>query len=413
MISKVNRRGLIKWGLISAGVPVFSRVLSSPLLAQVGGRAQEKLGYPATREGMSGGGQLEIRMTTSPFTSDPDEFEAYQRIRPYNPESVYVEWARLAEKNEQMAEKFEGEKRMVTASEFYLRAAEFYRRACVRQNEGEPRMVPTYKKYVGLFNKAWQLVPPPFERLQVSYEGKILDGYFRKPAGPAGRRFPVVIEQQGADTSAESSIMVGASPYVARGMAYLVVDTPGTVGAMRLKDLHAPPDSERIAKILVDYAVSRPDVDPSRIGMNGISLGGYGGPRSASGEKRIKALWMMSGAYSLLEDIFDYYPPIRDRLRWIVGARDFADARKKLADFTLEGRASKIECPMLIGYSNDDRIMDPRGASRLYQAAVNSKREMLEGLGHNVDANVGGPRTLPSAVVIQADWAAKHLVAGA
>ena len=41
----------------------------------------------------------------------------------------------------------------------------------------------------------------------------------------------------------------------------------------------------------------------------------------------------------------------------------------------------------------DDRIMDANGAHRLYQAAVNAKREMLAGLGHpqhNVKA--GGPR---------------------
>lgn len=410
-MSKLSRRGLIKWGVISAGMPAFSRVWSSSLLAQVGGRAQEKLGYPATREAMPDGGQLEIRMTMSPFTNDPDEFEAYQRIRPFSPESLHVVWKELAERNEQKAERFEGEGRKVTAHEFYLRAADFYRRACVRQNEGEPRMVPTYKKFLELFNKAWQLVPPPFERVQVPFEGKVLDGYFRKPAGPAGRRFPLAIEHQGADTSAESSILGAAVPYVARGMAYLVVDIPGTLGAMRLKDLHAAPDTERVAKALVDYAVSRPDVDPNRIGMNGVSMGGYGGPRSATGEKRIKAVWMMSGAYSLLEDIFEFYPPIRDRVRWIIGAKDFADARKKIVEFTLEGRAKLIECPMLIGYSNDDRIMDPQGAFRLYQAAVNSKREMVEGIGHNSDANAGGPRpAVPSSGVIQADWAAKQLV---
>ena len=37
---------------------------------------------------------------------------------------------------------------------------------------------------------------------------------------------------------------------------------------------------------------------------------------------------------------------------------------------------------MLIGYGSDDRIMDPQGAYRLYQAAVNSKRDMMAGLGH-------------------------------
>ena len=36
---------------------------------------------------------------------------------------------------------------------------------------------------------------------------------------------------------------------------------------------------------------------------------------------------------------------------------------------------------MLIGYSKDDLIMDPAGALRLYEAAKNSKRDMVEGTG--------------------------------
>ncbi|HZC82630.1 MAG TPA: hypothetical protein VE222_13105, partial [Nitrospiraceae bacterium] len=152
----------------------------------------------------------------------------------------------------------------------------------------------------------------------------------------------------------------------------------------------------------------RPDVDPSRIGMQGISMGGYGTPRVASGEKRIKAALMMSGSYDLRQDLFDYYPPIQERMRWIIGASDLADARKKLGEYTLEGRASRIECPMLIGYSKDDRIMDPQGAYRLYESAVHSKRDMVEGTGHTQASNAGGPRDLRPPVF--ADWTAKQLV---
>jgi dipeptidyl aminopeptidase/acylaminoacyl peptidase len=216
-----------------------------------------------------------------------------------------------------------------------------------------------------------------------------------------------VIAFQGADTMAEATIQNGGG-YAARGMAYLAVDFPGQAGSLRLKDLHLPPDTERIAKVVIDYLETRPDVDANRIGMQGISMGGYGTPRAASGDKRIKAAMMSSGSFSLLNDLFDYYPPIQERVRWIIGARDLADARKKLAEYTLEGRANRIECPMLIGYSSDDRIMDPQGAYRLYQSAVNSKREMVEGTGHAQASNAGGPRERRPAIV--PDWAAKHLV---
>jgi len=72
---------------------------------------------------------------------------------------------------------------------------------------------------------------------------------------------------------------------------------------------------------VVDYLVTRPDVDAERIGLHGSSMGGYSGPRCATAEKRIKAVAVWSGAYNLVDDIFDYYPPIQERLRWLMGAK--------------------------------------------------------------------------------------------
>jgi len=405
----VSRRALVKMGITSAGIAPFAALAQDAgpdggKIGAVGGRAEEEL-FPG--KGLPGGGQLEIRLTATIYTSDPDQLEVAQRMKPFNLDSWIVEWTRVAEKNEQEAEKLAAEGRKITANEYYLRASNFYREACWPQPVTEPRMLTSYKKMRDTFDKAWQLVRPPFERVQIPWEGKTLDGYFRKPGGAAGRRFPTVIAFQGADTMCESTIL-NAGGYAARGMAYLAVDFPGQAGSLRLKNLHLPPDTERVAKAMIDYLVTRPDVDANRIGMQGISMGGYGVPRAASGEPRIKAALMSSGSYNLLQDLFDYYPPIQERVRWIVGAEDLKDARRKLAEYTLDGRANKIECPMLIGYSRDDRIMDPQGSLRLYKAAVNSKREMIEGTGHTQASNAGGPRERRPAIL--PDWAAKHLV---
>ena len=406
----LTRRSLVRWGVVSAGITAFTPARGqdagseSGTLGAVGGRAEQEL-YAG--KGLPGGGQLEIRLSATLYTSDPDQLEVAQRMKPFNLDSWVVEWTRVAEKNEQMADQFAAQGLKVTANEFYLRASNFYREACWPQPVTDSRMLPSYKKMRETFDKAWELVRPPFERVRINYEGTMLDGYFRKPNGAAGRKFPTVIAFQGADTMAEATIQ-NAGAYMARGMAYLAVDFPGQGGALRLKDLHLPPDTERISKAMIDYLETRADVDANRIGMQAISMGGYGAPRCASGDKRIKAALMSSGSFCLQQDIFDYYPPIQERVRWIIGARDLADARKKLADYTLEGRARQIECPMLIGFSKDDRIMDPQGAYRLYQAAVNSKREMVEGTGHNQASNAGGPRGMRSPVL--PDWAAKHLV---
>lgn len=363
----------------------------------------EKELYPG--RGLPGGGQLEVRMEISADLPDPDIVDVARRVKFYNLESWHTEWTRVAEKNEALAAGFEREERKVTAHEFYRRAADFYRRAVVYMPDSDPRMMPTYNKLKDNFDKAWSLVPAPFERVQIPYEGHRLEALFYHARGKPGTRFRVVYNYAGADGILLRGDDAGANQYVRRGMAFIDVDGPGHGGALREKQLYAPPDSERVAKAVIDYLVTRPDVDPDRIGLHGSSMGGYSGPRCATAEKRIKAVAVWSGAYNLVEDIFDYYPPIQDRLRWLIGAKNLTEAREKISEFTLEGRADGIECPLLVGYSHDDRVMDPRGALKLYEKAVNSPdRQMLDGVGH-------GEKRFDRRTAI-ADWFMKQLGAG-
>jgi len=363
----------------------------------------EKMLYSG--RGLPGGGQLEIRMEISADHPDPDIRGVARRVKFFNLESWHVEWSQVAEKNEKLAANFERQERNVTAHEFYLPAADFYRRALVYLPETDPRMLPTYTKLQNNFGKAWSLVSPPFEQVQIPYSGHLLDALFYPGRGKPGSRLPVVYNYGGADGILLRGEDGGAGQYVRRGMSFIDVDGPGQGGTLREKKLYASPESERVAKAVIDYLVTRTDVDPNRIGLHGSSMGGYSGPRCATTEKRIKAVAVWSGAYNLVDDIFDYYPPIQDRLRWLIGAKDLKEAREKIKEFTLEGRAHRIECPLLVGYSPDDRVMDPRGALKLYEKAVNSpQREMLAGVGH-------GEKRFDRRTFI-ADWLMKQLDAG-
>ena len=362
----------------------------------------ERLLFPAS--GLPGGGQLEVRMEISPDHPDPDIRGVARRVKFFNLESWHKEWTEVAIKNEELASAFEQDNRKQTAHEFYLRAADFYRRAVVYMAEGDPRMLPTYKKLEENFNKAWSTATPPFERVEISYEGHKLPAHFWPGRGKPGSKLPVVYNYGGADGILLRGEDGGAGQYVRRGISFIDVDGPGHGGTLRYHNLYAPPDSERVAKAVIDYLVTRADVDPERIGLHGSSMGGYSGPRCATIEKRIKAVAVWSGAYDLVDDIFDNYPPIQERLRWLIGAKDLKDAREKIKEFTLIGRSDKIECPLLVGYSIDDRVMDPRGALKLYENAVNSPdRSMVDGVGH-------GQKKFERRTYI-ADWFMKQLKA--
>ena len=222
-----------------------------------------------------------------------------------------------------LAERYAEAGLKVTAAEYYRRAQEFYSNATLYAAESAaaaaaalPQDGCDVRQDVGTAARR------NFERVQVTFEGKTLRGFFRKPGGAAGTRFPVVIGFQGADSMAHNTILGGAGSFVARGMAYLVVDVPGQGWAMRVDHLALPPDTERVVKVMVDYLETRPDVDASRIAHAGDQHGRLERATGASGEPRIKAVVVASGSLNIGQDLFHYYPPIQERVRWIIGARD-------------------------------------------------------------------------------------------
>jgi len=99
------------------------------------------------------------------------------------------------------AERLEKEGLKVSANEFYLRAARFYQDAELYLPESDPRMLPLFNKLLDMYKRAWALVPPAYERLEIPYEGNTLPAYFSKHRGAAGQPFPVAYGFGVADSS--------------------------------------------------------------------------------------------------------------------------------------------------------------------------------------------------------------------
>jgi dipeptidyl aminopeptidase/acylaminoacyl peptidase len=118
-------------------------------------------------------------------------------------------------------------------------------------------------------------------------------------------------------------------------------------------------------------------VDPDRIALMGISMGGYYAPRVAAFEKRVRALIGWSGCYSILDDLYDFCVHLQPTVQRLLGGVTHEEARRLLRDYTMAGIAKNITCPALITHGADDRLMRVEGAKHLFEE-IGSKDKTLK-----------------------------------
>jgi dienelactone hydrolase len=169
----------------------------------------------------------------------------------------------------------------------------------------------------------------------------------------------------------------------------------------------------------LDYLATRADVDPERIGVLAISLGGYYAPRIAAFEPRCRAC-VAWGA------IWDYHATWKRRLeqgfrtqlsvpghhiQWVLGVESMEAALEKLGNFRLDGVAQRIICPFLLLVGEEDEQIAAADARALF-AAVGSDDKTLRVF----TADEGGAQHcqhdyLTIASTAFADWLADKLIA--
>jgi 2,6-dihydroxypseudooxynicotine hydrolase len=130
-------------------------------------------------------------------------------------------------------------------------------------------------------------------------------------------------------------------------------------------DLPIRGDYEVPVKAVIDYVEARSDLDRKRIGMWGVSLGGYYAPRAAAFEKRIKACIALGGPFHF-GAAFDTIPDLtRETFRIRSHCKTVDEARKNAQTLSLTGIAQNITCPIFIVNGRLDRVVPAADAERL------------------------------------------------
>lgn len=286
-------------------------------------------------------------------------------------------WLELAEQTEAEAKEALASGHNNTATKFFFHANQYYRMSDVFLTIAENQTkTERFLKSQENFRAAAALHTPTIEVIRVQCGDEEYDGYFCHPVNPKPGRWPVVFLMGGADAFAEEIYFSGRQ-VLEYGWALLLVDTPGRGSSMYVKGIPTRPDYEVPARACIDYLASRSDVDPDRIGLMGISMAGYYAPRAAAFDSRVKALVAWSGCYSILDDLYLFCEHLQPVVQRLLGGVSDTEARKKLAEFTMQGIAADITCPTLITHGANDRLMNVDGAKRLFEE-IGSKDKTLE-----------------------------------
>ena len=304
-------------------------------------------------------------------------FRTVRRIRPGDGPGWVAAWQSVGRRTEEAARAALERGHTATARGGFFRAAAYYRQADFFLPGEDERKRTLFLDAERCFLAGAGLHQPPIEAIEVRFGAETYAGYFCHPRHPRGTRVPGVVMLGGADSLAEELFFFGGNQIIERGMALLLIDTPGRGSSLRLKGIRTRPDYEKPVGAVIDYLQSRPEVDPDRIGLAGVSMGGYYAPRAAAFDGRIKAMVLNCGAFDLVEDLFDFFPAIQPQMCWLVGAKTADEAREAFRPFTLEGAAGRIRCPTLIEHGEDDFIMRVEGARRLYEA-IGSRDKTLK-----------------------------------
>jgi len=233
--------------------------------------------------------------------------------------------------------------------------------------------------------KAGELMDGPFEEVSIPYGDHELPGYLFL-VDNRGEPRPTVIYTNRFDSTREEGYFVIGAAALRRGYNVLAYDGPGQGSVIREEKLPFRPDWEAVLGSVIDFALTRPEVDKNKIVQFGYSLGGYLVARTGAFDHRSAALVLDDGVTSF----FATYPPLPDYVvEWVKSGRDeeaipvlemlkksdtnirwglqngvwtfgvssFPEYIRKTAEYTLsEGDMHKIATPTLILEGENDKV---------------------------------------------------------
>ena len=316
------------------------------------------------------------------------------RITPGDDESWYREWLALADRVATIADKSAANGHAASASSAYLRASNYYRTAefFLRDHPwDDPRVAETSARAIETFRAAPE-IQANWTRVGIPYEGIELEGYYLNSTGDEPGR--TLLAHGGYDSTVEELFFSAGEAARRRGWNCLIFEGPGQGSALRVNKLPFRYDWEAVITPVVDFAVKLRGVDPQRLALIGMSMGGYLAPRAAAFEHRISACIAYDGVLnfaaalpeqqaregdpeqwlSAMENVFAHRAQAPTSLRWAMsnavwtlGVDTAHELLEEFSKYDLTEVADQINCPTLVCEAENDHFFSGQ-PQQLYDA---------------------------------------------
>jgi hypothetical protein len=374
---------------------------------------------------------------------EPSEcFLTLERIKPNDEQSWIREWAALAERIEHQADKFLQVGETLAARQAYLRATAYYQVAMFSLSPVDQRLFDYLTHSRELFHKIAGMFSPQIEILDIPFGEARLPAYFLSAGKPQA---PTLLVVNGGDSTNEEMLHLIGFAAIERGWNCLIFEGPGQWSALQLNPgLVMRVDYEKPVAAVMDYLLQRPDIDPARIALYGLSLSSMLAARVAAYDRRFCACILNGGPVvdvnvaweavrppwvkKTIPGVWDFlfglvmktnaqFAGFVQHFMWSLGVSSLREVLDAFRPFNIRECAALIECPTLVleaegEYAQTDRtngLLAMRFISEMKCPLTIHEFTIAEDGWAASHCQIGGPETANRVIF---DWLDKVVVKG-
>ncbi len=202
-------------------------------------------------------------------TADAGELFATAALIPdYDYDAWFDAFYALGERINDEAEASHEAGQIESARDAFLRASTYYAQASFFADgtKDPSRLIPTWEQHRAAWDAFAARTDPPAEAVEIPYEDTTLPGYVFTVDNSDKAR-PWLIMNNGSDGTTTDMWAQGAAAALRRGYNTLIFDGPGEGAALYRQNLPFRYDWEKVITPVVDYLLTRSDVDAERIAI--------------------------------------------------------------------------------------------------------------------------------------------------